>query len=790
MDFAAQNPVKKPPLWRRKWPRRAAAALLLASGAPWLGFHLLSWCFPFPGGLPGEVRRAHESVRVLDRDGHLLRAFIGADDTWMFWTGLDDVSPRLLEATVAAEDGRFWSHPGVDLLAVARAAWSNVTRGRTVSGASTVTMQVIRLMEGRPRTLRSKVVESFRALQLEGLMDKRRILEWYVNLAPYGGNLVGAEAASRAWFGKAAGDLTIGEAALLAGLPQAPSRLRPDRHPGRARARRDWVLGRMAVHGFITEAERAIALREPVPGVRRSFPVEAPHAAELARRSHPGVPVLRTALDARVQELAERSLRDGVRALRPGGVTNGAVVVIENGPGAVRALVGSCDFFAAEDDGQVNGATAPRSPGSALKPFTYALAFERGICAPGTVLPDIPSVFGAYEPENYDGVHHGLVSARLALAASLNIPAVRLLKETGPAPLHALLRDAGIATLRADPARYGLALTLGAPEVTLIDLTGAYAALARLGVHRPARLLETDPVVPGSRLLSAEAAFLVADILADTDRLGGRPAWKTPEAQARMAWKTGTSYGHRDAWTVAYTPAYTVGVWMGNFDGRPARALVGIEAAAPVAARILDRLSEEAPGWYAPPPGLARVDLCAVSGVPPGPRCGTAVRDWGIADRRPREETCPVHREIRVDAGTGMQVCAGCAGGRACAPRVVERWPADVAAWLRVHQPARPLAPPHVPGCTRAPASEPLPEILAPAAGQAYVLEAAGGDASSRLLLKAAARAGSLHWFVDGAFVATTAPLEPAFWPLARGTHTILCVTDAGRGRSVVIAVR
>ncbi len=790
MGSAATDPVTKPPLWRRKWARRAAAALLLVSAGPWLGFHVLSWCFPFPEALPGEVRRARESVRVLDRDGRLLRAFLGREETWMFWTDLGGISPRLVEATLAAEDGRFWSHPGVDPLAVARAAWDNATRGRTVSGASTVTMQVMRLLEGRPRTLRSKIVESFRALQLEGRMTKREILAWYLNLAPYGGNLVGAGAASRAWFGKPADDLTIGEAALLAGLPQAPSRLRPDRHPERARARRDWVLGRMVAHGFITEADRDVALREPLPAARRPFPFEAPHAAELVRRRNPGASVLRTTLDPGVQGLAERALRDAVRALRPRGVTNGAVVVIDNRAAAVRALVGSADFFAADDAGQVNGATARRSPGSALKPFTYALAFERGLCGPGTVLPDVPSVFGAYEPENYDGRHLGLVPARLALAASLNIPAVRLLEGVGTASLHALLRDAGLTTLRDDPARYGLALTLGAPEVTLLELTDAYAALARLGVRRPARLLETDPLLPGRRVLSAGAAYLLADVLTDTDRLGGRPVWKTPRAQARMAWKTGTSYGHRDAWTVAYTPSHTVGVWLGNFDGRASRALVGIEAAAPVAARILDRLEEESPAWYATPRGVERVPLCAVSGLPPGPACGDTTRELVFTDRLPREP-CPVHREIRVDAGTGARVCAGCAAGRACGRRVVERWPADVAAWLRLHQPGRPLVPGHLPGCARAAAAEPPPTILAPAAGQAYVLEAAAdGGAPGRLMLKAAARGERVYWFVDGAFVAEADPLEPVFWPLRRGAHTIVCAGASGRSRSVVISVR
>jgi penicillin-binding protein 1C len=256
-----------------------------------------------------------------------------------------------------------------------------------------------------------------------------------------------------------------------------------------------------------------------------------------------------------------------------------------------------------------------------------------------------------------------------------------------------------------------------------------------------------------------------------------------------MAWKTGTSYGHRDAWTIAYTPAYTVGVWMGNVTGRPSKALIGIEAAAPVAARILDRLSEESPGWYAAPRGVARVELCAASGLPPGPRCVPGARDLRIVDRAPRE-TCAVHQEVRVDAGTGTRVCAGCAPGRECARQVVECWPLDVAAWLKSHEPRRPLVPDHLPGCARASGADAPPRILAPAAGQSYVLEEGDGDATSRLMLKAAARTGRLHWFVDGTYVAATASLEPLFWPLRRGAHTILCAGDSGRSHSVGIVVR
>jgi penicillin-binding protein 1C len=772
------------------WTRRLGIVLLVLLPTPWLLFHLLSWFFPFPIESLDAAHRAREAVRVLDRDGRLLRAVVGRAETCMFWTDLEAISPRLVEATIAAEDGRFYSHPGVDLLAALRAFWSNVSRGRRVSGASTITMQVVRLVEPRPRTWTSKVVESFRALQIERQLDKRRILEWYLNLAPYGGNLVGVEASAQVYFGKCARDLTLGEAALLAGLPQAPSRLRPDRHPERARARRDWVLGRLEARGAVAAGEKAVACREAVRAARRPFPIEAPHAAALAIRRHPGSPVLRTTLDTRIQAVAETALRAGVGPLRADGVTNGAVVVIENGAAAVRALVGSLDFFAEADAGQVCGATAPRSPGSALKPFTYALAFDRGLCAPGTILADVPSAYGGYEPVNYDAGYRGPVTAREALVASLNVPAVRLLDRVGVASLLQALRQLGFSTLKKEAAHYGLALTLGSTDVTLLDLTDAYAALARLGVYEPCRLLEAEPRAAGRRVFSAGAAYLVADILSDSARLGGRPLWRSEHDRVRMAWKTGTSAGHRDAWTVAYTPSYTVGVWVGNFNGRPSRQLAGFRAAAPIAARILDTIERSAGGaWFEPPPDVDRRDVCAASGLPAGPICGDVTRDLAVRGRAPAEP-CPVHRAARIDEATGTRLCAACGAGRAHAVRTVEVWPPEVAAWLRRHQPGRPLQPAHFAGCGRAPVSDAPPRILSPAPGMTYLVTDGAPPDAQRLSLRAAGGREKVYWFVDGSLVAVSDPLEPAFWPLARGRHAVVCADASGRNARVTIEVR
>ncbi len=765
---------------------------------PKLGFVVLSALSPFPQRHLDRLASPAAAPRVLDRKGNVLGAFVAADDSWSFPVPLSEISQSLIQATIAVEDKRFYAHNGIDLPAIARAAWSNLLRGRVVSGASTLTMQAIRLLQPRRRTLGAKLVEAFRALQLEELRSKDEILAGYLNLAPFGGNFAGAEAASLAWFGKRARDLTVAEAALLAGLPQAPSRLRPDRFPERALARRNHVLRQMGIADCGSGTETRNSKRE----------TRNPHFCELVRRRYPGEACLRTTLDPAVQHAAETALREGVAALREAGVSNGAAVVIENEASALRAMVGSCDFLSEEDDGQVNGATSPRSPGSALKPFTYALAFERGLCAPDTILPDVPASYTGYEPANYDRDFRGAVAAREALAASLNLPAVRLLREVGHRNLHAFLKELGISTLTRDADHYGLALTLGSVEVTLLDLANAYATLARLGVSRRLRFLEHEPVAEGQRVLSAGAAYLVADILSDTTRLGGGPLWRSAQGQVRMAWKTGTSNGHRDAWTLAYTPRHTVGVWLGNFGGRPARGLVGIQAAAPIAARILDQIEAGQPSaWFPKPEAVELRALCSVSRLPPGPNCpatrpGLALRGAGV------QACCPVHVAVKVDVATGFRLCPRCIGGSEHAERVAEAWPAELAAWLRRHGQGGNLLPEHNPRCgSRAciPArgdftaegwcagmhtlqAAEAPHILSPARGQTYVLLA--DAAEQRLPLRAASRAATLYWFVGGALFTTAGPLEPAFWPLERGTHQITCADDAGNTASVTISVR
>ncbi len=634
--------------------RRAGALVLAALCLVVIGVWCLRWV-PLP---PGLGRRPAGSWEFVDRHGHSLRA-VPEGPGYSRWVSLESIPSSYVAATLAAEDKRFWRHPGVDGLATARALMHRLRYGRIVSGGSTITQQLIKMAAPRPRTWRTKLIEALQALRLEQVWTKPRILEEYLNRLDYGNQCFGCAEAAVFYFSKPLADVSAAEAALLAGLPQAPSRLNPVRHPERARKRQQWILDRMRQTGVLDvdawKRARAEALRYAAP--RRRF--EAPHLIDRLMLSSmaPGADeggdaggggVVRTTVDLEVQRLAERALRRHLDPLRERSVRNGAIVVIENATGDVLALVGSPDFFAVPA-GQVNGAWARRSPGSALKPFTVLLALERGV-TPATVVADLPVDFptatGVFRPVNYDRRHHGPVRVRVALANSLNIPAVKLLDQAGgPALLRDRLRAWGLTTLMQAPEHYGLGLTLGNAEVRLLELTSAYAALARLGEYRPYRLLRgvdaVAPEDPPGAGFDPRPAWLVADILSDN---GARVLAFGAESDLRfefpVACKTGTSSGFRDNWAFGYTPEYTVGVWVGNAEGSPMDRVSGVTGAAPVLQEIFRFLHRRwGTSWYPTPPGIVQHAVHPLTGHRLDPSDPRGVREKFLADCLPPVES-------------------------------------------------------------------------------------------------------------------------------------------------------
>ena len=535
------------------------------------------------------------SVEVVDRAGTLLRPYVVADGRWRMAVTPDEVDPRFLAMLIAFEDKRFYRHGGVDARALGRALWQALWAGRVVSGGSTLTMQVARLLEeSGTGQVAGKLRQMRVALALERRLTKDQILQLYLLLAPYGGNLEGIRSATLAYFGKEPRRLTPAEAALLVALPQAPESRRPDRAADRAETARNRVLDRAARDGVLTMADARAGRAEPVPGRRREVPRLAPHLADRLRAADPTPGRIATTLEAGLQARLEALAAEAVAA--PGDRVQIAVLVADHATGEILASVGSAGYQADARQGFVDMTQALRSPGSTLKPLVYALAFDQGLAHPETLIDDRPMTFGTYAPQNFDKVYRGTVRARDALQLSLNLPVVALTDALGAERLMAAMGAAGMApVLPQAGTRPGLAVALGGVGVTLQDMVQLYAALARGGVAVPLRATpEAEAPPEGRRVVSAVAAWQVGDILSGLPPPPGAPA-------NRLAYKTGTSYGHRDAWAIGFDGQHVVGVWMGRADGTPVPGAFGADSAAPVLFQVFGRIKPTLSARPAPP---------------------------------------------------------------------------------------------------------------------------------------------------------------------------------------------
>ncbi len=626
----------------------------LAGAGAMAGLGALDKAFPPPLVAPATA------TEVVARDGVLLRALATPDGAWRFGVSLDDVDPHFVEMLVAYEDRRFFDHSGLDPLAFVRAAVQLVANGRIVSGGSTITMQLARLIEPRTeRSLAAKLRQMARALQIERRLSKREILERYLTLAPYGGNLEGIRAASLAWYGKEPKRLGLGEAALLVALPQLPERRRPDRHPQAAEAARDRVLGRMVSAGLMDEREAARGRDHAAPARRRPLPFLAAHAAEAALRDNPGESRVALTLDARAQEALERVAREA--AVRLGPKLSVAMVLADAQSGDILAEIGSAGFFDEARFGWIDMTRAVRSPGSALKPFIYGLAFEQGLVAQETIIADRPSNFSGYRPRNFDLAYQGDVSVRTALQMSLNVPAVHLLDAIGPARLATRLRHAGVSLSLPRGEAPGLAIALGGAGISLRDLVQLYTGLANRGLATAISDRPAKGPRAAATLLDHRAAWQVADILA-----GVTP----PEGanQRGIAYKTGTSYGYRDAWSVGFDGRHVLGVWVGRPDGAAVPGLSGYATAAPI---LFDAFAQAGFGVAALPRApagaarTARADLPVTMRRFESPRA--APDDARVAEAAPEIVFPPegAHVELGAAQGAASPLALKLQGGRA-----------------------------------------------------------------------------------------------------------------------------
>lgn len=741
--------------------------------------------FPLP------IDRLHlpSSTFIFSREGQLLNRFASRDGYWRVPVSLNQISPLLVKSVLTCEDRWYYWHPGVNPVALVNAAIADLKAGRIVRGGSTISMQVARMMEPKERTILNKIVEILRAIQLELRYSKKELLELYFNLAPYGGNIEGVGAAAYLYFGKPPSQLSLSEVAILTALPASPTRFRPDKDLDRCVARRNKVLATLSLASVISPAEYTQALKEEVPIVRTSAPVAAPHFCQTVMAAGRRASRINSTIDYRLQITCERLARSYQAQLAEKGIHNLSVVVLDNRTGELVAMIGSADFGDIIHHGQVNGALAPRSPGSALKPLVYALGFEKGICSPALKVEDLPISYAGYIPVNYDEQYHGIVSISDALIQSLNVPAVNLTSRVGLSELIDMLKTGGISTLTRKDADYGLPLILGSCEVNLTELSNLYATLARGGSYLPIRILKSETTTRATRVFSPQSAFLVTQILTELKRPDLPSSWEFTPNLPRVAWKTGTSYGRKDAWAVGYDPDYTVGVWAGNFSAEGSIAIVGADVSAPLMFDIFNQLRQNGQShWFGMPPGIELRAVCATSGQPAGDACSDKIGEYYIPGVFP-ETMCTVHRRMLVDGKTGYALCTHCAAGKQLDEVVDENWPPRISAWL-LSKGMLASAPPHNPDCNGELAGD-GPVITSPERDAVFILRPNSPKAYQQILFQASALAdaGRVHWFLDGQFFASASNDSAVFYVPVSGHHELLCVDTYGRSSSMTFRV-
>lgn len=774
----------------RAWLRRARLALwaIALGNAAMLVVLAAALIAPLP------ARRGDWSVAIEYRDGTPAYVFLARDERWRLPVALDDVDPAFVTALVALEDKRFWRHDGVDPIAIVRAAASDVVHARRVSGGSTLTMQLARLLEPRPRTLRAKLADMFRAVQLDLRLSKREILEDYLSRTPYGANLEGVAAAAWAYFGHGPRHLTPLEIATLLAVPQGPTRFAP--RPGNAlrlRARRDAILAKLIAAGAFGAIDARAALADaeatPPPDHLRRMPRQAAHAAVSLHRRHRGEIHVRSTLDAGAQAMVEREVALRRGELRGKGIYGAAIVVVDHRSREVVALVGNLDFADAAHGGQIAMFERPRSPGSTLKPLLYALAIDRGMALPEYLVPDVPTQYGSYRPRNFDGDFAGLVTLRDALARSLNLPFIDLLDRLGVERFVGELGRMGVAPTRAAPGRYGLSMIVGGIELTPLEIAGLYATLAEDGSYRPLRLIADGAASDAAAIFGPGAAWLTRQALAQKDRPDFPRRRDLAGVPPAIHWKTGTSFGFRDAWAVGSGPAYTAVVWTGNTDERPSAELIGSEAAGPLLFDVLESLAGRGPApAAAPPDDLVDVEVCAYSGHIAGDACPSRIHARAAVHAVPTAP-CPYHQAYDVDATTGRAVVPACRRpGHSYDRRSFVVLPSSVAAWLSGRHRAIPEPPVFDGDCADERAGAP-PVIATPGDGQVVTLIPGVPASQQRVPLSATTRAAQLSWFVDGALVATAPSDQRVYWTPVAGRHDVVVSDDAGRKAHRVLAV-
>jgi len=744
-------------------------------------FLLIDAIFPF------RTDKIVYSRVIYASDSTLLHGFLSTDQKWRLYAEADEITPDLRQAFIFKEDRWFYFHPGVNPLAVIRAAWNNLSKGHRTSGASTITMQLARLLDPAPRTMRSKFREMFRALQLEWHYSKNEILQQYLNLLPYGGNIEGVKSASLIYFGQSPQALSPAQVVMLTVIPNDPNALRPGKNYNRLMQRRNHWLLRMKNERIFSEASIADALSEPFEHHRYPVPSLAPHLAVRLSGQPMDKHGLITTLKPAMQDRVEGLVKNHVRLLRTMQITNAAVMVVNNRTLEVEAYVGSAGFAEDNFQGQVDGIRALRSPGSALKPLLYALAFDQGIVSPKMVITDVPANFNGYRPENFDETYRGKITVEQALALSLNVPAVNLLDKLGGENFVNALSNCGFRWIGKNGNRLGLSVVLGGCGSTLEELTTLYTAFANAGVLRSLKFSKTANERIIDTVCSKGAAYMVTQILTGLKRPDLPGQYQASADLPKIAWKTGTSYGRRDGWAIGYNRDYTVGIWTGNFPGNGIPELNGADCAVPLLFNIFRAISPaNRPDWFAPPEDLDFRLVCSESGMPPDTFCHHVTMDYFLPGISPSTRCNHLQRQYVNGAGT-ISYCRSCLPDKGYKEVLYPYYPADLISWYSEMQIPFEAVPPHNPKCLAIHQGD-APLITSLTDGAEYLLIY---GRKQQLMLSCNAENGvsKVYWYLNDRFYKAALPTEKIFFTPDAGTCKISCSDDRGRNRDLWVKV-
>jgi penicillin-binding protein 1C len=747
-------------------------------------FLLLNWLLPLPD-------KIEYSTIATDNKGEVINAYLTSDQKWRMKTELDEISPLLRKTIIAKEDKYFYSHPGINPFAIARAFFKNIYRMKRTSGASTITMQVARALEPRKRNILSKIIEMFRAFQLEWKYSKDEILQMYLNLVPYGGNIEGVKSASQLYFKKNPDHLSLAEITALSIIPNRPSSLVMGKNNDRIVEERNRWLKKFANDKVFTEKEIEDALAEPLIASRGVVPHYIPHLAyKLKKQLGTGtkVSVIKTNIDLNTQLKTEKLVEDYVRVQRLRNIKNAAVVIIDNKTHKIVAYVGSSGFKDSTDGGQVNGANAVRQPGSTLKPLMYALCFDEGLMTPKTVVTDVAVNYQGYAPENYDKKFNGYVTVEYALDHSLNIPAVKSLKLLGDEKLIQKLIQCNFKQIQKDQRKLGLSMILGGCGTTLEEMTGLFSVFANDGDYISPSFIQSDTNHFRKNIISPAATYMVNEILSKVNRPDFPLNWSATERMPKIAWKTGTSYGRRDAWSIGYNKNYTVGVWTGNFSGVGVADLSGANIATPLLFKIFNTIDYDSDEeWFTQPKDCDIRQVCSETGMIPTDHCTNLTTDYFIP-LISSTQTCNNWQEVMISPDEKISYCKSCVPESGYKKKWYKIMEPDIQSWFEDNRIAYTKIPPHNPDCELIFKGN-APFITFPVNGSEYLISKKSPD-PLQLVCKTANDVSKVYWYINNKFYKACNAGEKQFFVPEEGPVKISCTDDKGRNRDIKIMVR